>query len=174
MARGRNLNGWYALRFQILARDNFTCQYCGRGAPDVMLEVDHKIPVSEGGTNESDNLITACAACNRGKEGLRQSLLYKAREGKPHLVKVKVANENTISRQIERLLAERPMRLKELRDKIPAGSGTVPMVLNRLKHRGKVEKLGGNYWGLSQNSPGKILHPLLEGGDVKKIFPQKS
>jgi hypothetical protein len=55
------------IRFEIFDRDNFTCQYCGRMPPDVMLEVDHIIPVSKGGSNEPENLRTSCAACNRGK-----------------------------------------------------------------------------------------------------------
>ncbi len=64
-------NDWYALRFEILERDDFTCQYCGQHAPNVMLEVDHVIPVCEGGSDDRENLATACTACNRGKEGLR-------------------------------------------------------------------------------------------------------
>ena len=56
------------LRWQILVRDNFTCQYCGqRASEDVILEVDHKISVADGGSNEPDNLITACRKCNQGK-----------------------------------------------------------------------------------------------------------
>ena len=56
-----------ALRYKILKRDRNTCQSCGARAPEVELEVDHKIPVSKGGTDEEDNLITKCVACNRGK-----------------------------------------------------------------------------------------------------------
>ncbi len=55
------------LRFEVFKRDSFTCQYCGRSAPDVILEVDHIKPVKEGGTNTLDNLITACKECNAGK-----------------------------------------------------------------------------------------------------------
>lgn len=55
------------LRFEVFKRDKFTCQYCGRMAPDVILEVDHINPVSEGGENELLNLITSCRDCNRGK-----------------------------------------------------------------------------------------------------------
>ena len=55
------------VRFTILKRDDFTCQYCGRWAPWVMLEVDHVVAVSRGGTGCSENLITACSECNRGK-----------------------------------------------------------------------------------------------------------
>ena len=43
------------------------CQYCGAAGPKVELEVDHKIPVSRGGTDDIDNLTTACFKCNRGK-----------------------------------------------------------------------------------------------------------
>ena len=63
--------GWYAKRWRVLQRDNFTCQYCGQYAPDVMLHVDHKNPVANGGTDEEQNLITSCEACNIGKHTSR-------------------------------------------------------------------------------------------------------
>ena len=56
-----------ALRFKVLKRDKYVCQYCGACGPKVEVEVDHKIPVSRGGTDDIDNLITACFKCNRGK-----------------------------------------------------------------------------------------------------------
>lgn len=59
------------LRFEVLKRDNFTCQYCGRHAPNVELEVDHVIPQSQGGENTKENLVTACTDCNQGKSSLR-------------------------------------------------------------------------------------------------------
>lgn len=55
------------LRFDILKRDAFTCQYCGHSAPDVKLHVDHLTPVRIGGTNDAANLITSCEGCNLGK-----------------------------------------------------------------------------------------------------------
>lgn len=54
-------------RFEVFKRDGFTCQYCGRKTPDVVLEVDHIIPKAEGGGSEFANLLTACWDCNRGK-----------------------------------------------------------------------------------------------------------
>jgi len=57
-------------RFEILKRDRFTCQYCSRKPPKVALEVDHIVPVSKGGSNESTNLVTACFECNRGKSNI--------------------------------------------------------------------------------------------------------
>ena len=55
------------LRFEVFKRDSFKCQYCGKCAPDVILEVDHIEPVSKGGDNDVMNLITACNDCNAGK-----------------------------------------------------------------------------------------------------------
>lgn len=54
-------------RFEILKRDNFTCQYCGAKAPDAKLHVDHVKPVTKGGENHDDNLVAACVDCNLGK-----------------------------------------------------------------------------------------------------------
>lgn len=56
------------IRFEMFKRDEFTCQYCGRKPPAVILEIDHIIPVSAGGNNDIANLITACFDCNRGKK----------------------------------------------------------------------------------------------------------
>ncbi len=60
-------SNWYRLRWVILNRDKFTCQYCGRRAPDVILQVDHKVSIANGGSDEESNLITSCSACNIGK-----------------------------------------------------------------------------------------------------------
>jgi 5-methylcytosine-specific restriction endonuclease McrA len=37
------------VRFEVFKRDNFTCRYCGRKTPEVVLEVDHVVPVAEDG-----------------------------------------------------------------------------------------------------------------------------
>jgi hypothetical protein len=55
------------VRFKIFARDNFTCRYCGKQSDAVPLVIDHMIPVAQGGTNDEENLITACEPCNQGK-----------------------------------------------------------------------------------------------------------
>lgn len=54
-------------RFEVFKRDSFTCQYCGKKAPEVILNADHIKPVAQGGTNDIVNLITACVDCNSGK-----------------------------------------------------------------------------------------------------------
>ena len=54
-------------RFEVFKRDSFTCQYCGKKAPDVVLHLEHITPVSRGGKNAITNLVTSCAECNLGK-----------------------------------------------------------------------------------------------------------
>lgn len=75
MAKRRALS--VRVRFEVFKRDGFRCRYCGAGALDDPLEIDHVIPVSEDGTNDPANLVTACWACNSGKRdrGLDDSSL---------------------------------------------------------------------------------------------------
>lgn len=56
-----------SLRFDVLNRDGFRCQYCGADGRIAELHIDHRTPVALGGSNEINNLITACVPCNLGK-----------------------------------------------------------------------------------------------------------
>lgn len=58
------------LREFIKKRDNYTCCNCGNSIyaePNLLLEIDHIIPVSKGGCTEEKNLQTLCWKCNRSK-----------------------------------------------------------------------------------------------------------
>lgn len=70
------------LRFEVLRRDNHTCQYCGEKAPDVTLHVDHVVPVSLGGSDKPDNLVAACKDCNLGKTSVPAGAPLVAAVGK--------------------------------------------------------------------------------------------
>ncbi len=52
---------------EILRRDEYTCQYCGRKMRTLTL--DHVIPRRQGGSHTWENLVAACAPCNRRKGG---------------------------------------------------------------------------------------------------------
>lgn len=54
-------------RFNVFKRDGFRCQYCGAHPPSAILHCDHIKPVADGGTNDMENLVTACSNCNLGK-----------------------------------------------------------------------------------------------------------
>lgn len=58
------------LRDFIKERDNFTCCNCGNSThiePNLLLEIDHIIPISKGGETKEENLQTLCWKCNRSK-----------------------------------------------------------------------------------------------------------
>lgn len=56
------------LRFTVFVRDHFRCVYCGTTAVNTTLQLDHVIPVSRGGKDDLENLVTACLDCNIGKK----------------------------------------------------------------------------------------------------------
>lgn len=61
------------LRFEVLARDRFTCRFCGASPakdPSVTLHIDHIVPWSKGGETTLINLQTLCSKCNLGKSNL--------------------------------------------------------------------------------------------------------
>lgn len=55
------------VRFSVFSRDGFACRYCGATSETVQLVLDHIEPVSKGGSDEPENLVTACQPCNAGK-----------------------------------------------------------------------------------------------------------
>jgi 5-methylcytosine-specific restriction endonuclease McrA len=54
-------------RKSILARDNYTCQYCGYSGVD--LTVDHIVPKHSHGPTSWENLVCCCRKCNSKKGG---------------------------------------------------------------------------------------------------------
>ena len=54
-------------RREVFARDNHTCQYCGRQTHDLTL--DHIVPRHRGGAHSWENLVAACKPCNHRKGG---------------------------------------------------------------------------------------------------------
>lgn len=93
-------------RFVIFNRDNFTCIYCGRNSieDNIKLHVDHIIPISKGGKNTADNLVTSCEDCNLEKhntviESKKIIEIVDARNKKNKIEnKAKINNSDYISR----------------------------------------------------------------------------
>ena len=54
-------------RREVLIRDRYTCQYCGKETKELTL--DHVIPRHLGGKHDWDNVVSACKACNHRKAG---------------------------------------------------------------------------------------------------------
>lgn len=70
----------HRLRIKILERDNYTCKNCNKSGKDIKLHIDHIIPRSKGGTNETDNLQTLCKECNLLKKDYEFSQLREVKE----------------------------------------------------------------------------------------------
>jgi 5-methylcytosine-specific restriction endonuclease McrA len=69
-------------RKAVLARDAYTCQYCGHEAAG--LTVDHVIPRSRGGESVWENIVASCAPCNRkkGNRMPREARMHPAKRPK--------------------------------------------------------------------------------------------
>lgn len=56
-------------KINILARDDFECQYCGIELRTQDATLDHVLPRCRGGTTKWNNIVTCCRNCNRKKGG---------------------------------------------------------------------------------------------------------
>lgn len=98
----RKSSKWRAAKFKMLcSRDGSHCQSCGvqhriiwrqagvfvtsfeegyrftRVNPSSNLEVDHRIPLSEGGSNDDTNLWLLCVGCHKAKTSSERSQRLK-------------------------------------------------------------------------------------------------
>ena len=83
-------------RRTVMARDMYTCQYCGAQPSKHELTVDHVSPRSRGGATTWENVVTACAPCNRRKgnrlpEEARMTL--RSKPTRPHFVAIVLLGE---------------------------------------------------------------------------------
>lgn len=57
----------YELREYLLEKFGHQCAYCGGASGDVVLNIDHVIPKSRGGSDRVSNLAIVCRTCNEAK-----------------------------------------------------------------------------------------------------------
>jgi 5-methylcytosine-specific restriction endonuclease McrA len=84
-------------RKNVLRRDSYRCQYCGRAGTDLTL--DHVVPLAFNGKHNWDNVVACCHACNNGKadrtpEEAKLALRTRPREPAflPYLQKIYAAD----------------------------------------------------------------------------------
>lgn len=84
-------------RKNVLRRDGFRCQYCGRPGSD--LTIDHIVPIALGGKHAWDNVVACCQRCNNVKadrtpEEAKMKLLCRPKEPAflPYLQKIYAAD----------------------------------------------------------------------------------
>jgi CRISPR/Cas system Type II protein with McrA/HNH and RuvC-like nuclease domain len=138
------------LRFEVFKRDLFKCQYCGNHPPEIVLEIDHIKPVSKGGTNDIENLITSCFDCNRGKSdkelkvcpGTLSKKIEKQKELQSQLKaydRLIKANAKRKEEEMEELGMYWFNSWKEEKDKYVFGSSRRPSIRNFLKKISKYD-----------------------------------
>ena len=81
---GRQSRGLKLSRRNVMERDEFSCQYCGRRLDHSRLTIDHVIPKSRGGQTVWENVVAACMRCNdrkgdRAPEAAGMTLLRQPR-----------------------------------------------------------------------------------------------
>lgn len=65
--KSRRTNMSKSIRHEVFKRDNYKCVECGVNKDETSLHIDHILPVSQGGSDELDNLQTLCQDCNLAK-----------------------------------------------------------------------------------------------------------
>lgn len=56
-----------AVQQKVWTADGFMCVYCHRRMGDVLMTVDHFVPLELGGKNDVTNYLAACKPCNKSK-----------------------------------------------------------------------------------------------------------
>ena len=109
-------------RFEIFKRDDFTCHYCGKKSPEVKISVDHLIAISNGGSDDNSNLVTACMGCNIAKGNIPLSKSMLEEDSLGNLPKPISDNKITVNLSVSTDLNEERKQLKATwRDLIVAG-----------------------------------------------------
>lgn len=68
-------------RQNLMLRDHYQCQYCGKRPGPAELNLDHVIPRSRGGIDSWENLVVSCRTCNlkKGKKTPREAGMHLLR-----------------------------------------------------------------------------------------------
>jgi hypothetical protein len=152
-------------RFEVFKRDSFTCQYCGRSSPDVVLNADHIVPIAEGGANEVLNLITACFECNAGKSDRKLDDSAVVRKQIEQLKEINARRE-----QIQ-MIAEWRRGLKSVEDHLREAWQITLSPAGKKKFRASLRKYGLNLVLESlDKSADSYLHDPTDEAQIEKYL----
>lgn len=113
------------LRARVMERDHFRCRRCGCGPNDRKLNVDHIIPVAQGGRSVDWNLQTLCESCNGGKLA-RDPHPHDTQHSTPADPRVAVMAESSDAAPEHPLLGMFALTFKD----------------NKLRYQGRIVKVG--------------------------------
>ena len=72
-----------AVADQVMARDHYECQAQLHGCTVIANEVDHVVPVFEGGNDELENLRAICSSCHKEKKTTGEATRATQRRRQP-------------------------------------------------------------------------------------------
>lgn len=91
-------------RTNILRRDDWTCQYCGKRSKDKsVMTIDHIKPKSKGGDSGWTNLVCACTKCNqrKGNKSLKECNMSLSKKPKrPNIYAMKLVGVDENGKQL--------------------------------------------------------------------------
>jgi hypothetical protein len=108
------------MREYLLYRYNHTCQYCLGVSGDKILQWEHKIPKSRGGSNSEVNATLSCQTCNSIKRNLTPEEWLKA-IGKP-----RTKMEKVLVKTLPKIITQKK---PPLRDADPNQTSGYPVVI---------------------------------------------
>ena len=87
----------------VFERDKGRCVYCGRDMlvdfeTFMTVQEDHLVPISTGGPDEVNNIVTACSVCNMLKGAYTPPDVYKPEERVAYITAIR---EHVMSRRAE-------------------------------------------------------------------------
>lgn len=149
---------------EVLRRDNYTCQFCGRTFVTSELTIDHLIPIARGGIDEITNYVTCCEPCNQKKADM--PLEEFARTINVQVEKLPVHGDPVIDN--EKLPVELRMVRKRVFDQMRAGE----LRMSGKSAQRKLEKTyRREFW---QTPSGKALEREFSNlpGHVRVMIPE--
>ena len=145
-----------SLRYDVMHRDGFQCVLCGASPskdPNIVLHVDHIVPLAKGGKTEMSNLRTLCERCNLGK---RDKIENKSRQPIDSLPVKKPKGSN------EKLTSGSDIR--ESQDTTRKGTDILSMLKEREVTYIDNRDVGGNLWVIGGHELDTLMKELQENG----------
>lgn len=98
-----NKESWRRFRTKLLASQNYRCAYCKTSLQDKRMNVEHILAIKRGGRNNIDNIVAACAPCNKAKGN---SLIHRKQRPKIKTEAVMLGRKNKTLQAQYRLARE--------------------------------------------------------------------
>ncbi len=154
-----------SLRYDVMHRDGFRCVLCGASPkrdPNIVLHVDHILPLSKGGKTEMSNLRTLCERCNLGKRDKIEDGTIVA----PKQTAAAFQKASTSVKKIGKVDGKQPSRSKKAED--PVLSALRFSGIKYIDNRNQ----GGALWAIGGHEL-DVMMAEMKGRGIAFVFSEK-